>query len=53
MFKKSNVPNVIDDNDLKPVEPYLMQIIVILYLESLCYEYLSNYSKMKEAIHLA
>lgn len=30
-----------------------MKIIVILYIESLCYEYLSEYSQMKECIHLS
>ncbi|CAD8096347.1 unnamed protein product [Paramecium primaurelia] len=53
ILKKNNIPNVIDDNDLKPVEQYIMKIIVILYIESLCYEYLSEYSQMKECIHLS
>ncbi|CAD8106771.1 unnamed protein product [Paramecium sonneborni] len=51
ILKKNNTPNVIDDIDLKPVEQYLMKMIVILYLQSLCYEYLSEYSQMKECIH--
>ncbi|CAD8190327.1 unnamed protein product [Paramecium pentaurelia] len=53
ILKKNKIPNVIDDNDLKPVEQYIMKIIVILYIESLCYEYLSEYSQMKECIHLS
>ncbi|CAK56653.1 unnamed protein product (macronuclear) [Paramecium tetraurelia] len=53
ILKKNNTPNVIDDNDLKPVQQYIMKIILILYLESLCYEYLSEYSQMKECIHLS
>ncbi|CAD8093486.1 unnamed protein product [Paramecium primaurelia] len=53
ILKKRNTPNVIDDSDLKPVTQYIMKIVMILYLQSLCYEYLSEYSKMKECIHLA
>ncbi|CAK67983.1 unnamed protein product (macronuclear) [Paramecium tetraurelia] len=53
ILKKRNTPNVIDDSDLKPVEQYIMKLVMILYLQSFCYEYLSEYSKMKECIHLA
>ncbi|CAK87665.1 unnamed protein product (macronuclear) [Paramecium tetraurelia] len=53
ILKKRNTPNVIDDSDLRPVEPYIMKLTIILYLQSLCYEYVSEYSKMKECIHLA
>ncbi|CAD8116976.1 unnamed protein product [Paramecium sonneborni] len=53
ILKKRNTPNVIDDSDLQPVEQYIMKLVMILYLQSLCYEYISEYSKMKECIHLA
>ncbi|CAD8120870.1 unnamed protein product [Paramecium sonneborni] len=53
ILKQKKIPNVIDDGDLKPVEQYIMKMIVILYLQSLCYEYLSEYSQMKECIHLS
>ncbi|CAD8084212.1 unnamed protein product [Paramecium sonneborni] len=53
ILKKRKTPNIIDDSDLQPVEQYIMKLIMILYLQSLCYEYLSEYSKMNECIHLA
>ncbi|KAM3135453.1 hypothetical protein pb186bvf_012472 [Paramecium bursaria] len=50
ILKQNQCPSVMEEKDIQIVRPQFFEIALSFYLMSFCYEYMSNYSKMKESI---